>query len=160
MKHLAVALLVAFGLAACGGGKSSPSLPAGQHNLGHGVSVAVQNVLDPVPVEVPPALAKDIANPVQPGTRWVGVDVEYFNTTDHVVDMAMAYGRRLHTADGREAEGISPTFTTQDMPAVPSAIPPRSSARGWDVYQIPDGATPAKALFYAEIGDDPIVIDL
>jgi hypothetical protein len=151
MKRLTVVLLVA--LAACGSSsKSGPSLPAGQYDLGDGVSVAVHEVLDPV--------VRQPDHPVQPGYRWVGIDIEFFNSTDHVVDdMWLNYGCQVHTADGRQPESYVPTYTVNEMSDVPNAIPPHSSARGWDVYQVPDGTTLATALC-RHVGDDPVTINL
>jgi hypothetical protein len=161
MRAAVVALVAVLGLAACGGGGKKADLPAGQHDLGDGISVVVKKVVDPVIVDTAAAKKAEIATGVQPGTRWVAIDVEYHNDTDHVVDMGMAYGRRLHTSDGREAQGVLPTFTVPAMPTVPSAIPPHSFSRGWDVYEVPDGAKPTEALFYnAQVGDDPVVVDV
>jgi hypothetical protein len=86
-----VAVAVAVLGAGCGGGDGA-ALPAGQYDVGHGVTVAVGKVTDPVEVKVPDELATDIRNPVEPGTRWVAIDLEYFNHTDDVVDMTAAYG--------------------------------------------------------------------
>src|SRR4051794_30894616 len=102
--RLLLCLAAVAGLAACGGGGDTPALPAGQHDLGDGVSVVVKQVVDPVTVDTVAAKKAEIATGVQPGTRWVAVDVEYHNDTDKPVELTMAYDRRVHTSDGREPD--------------------------------------------------------
>jgi hypothetical protein len=158
--RLLFGLLAASCLAACGGASTSADLPSGQHDLGHGVTVAVGKVTDPVEVKVPAAMAKDIRNPVEPGTRWVAIDLEYFNHTDDVVDMTTAYGVTLQTSDGRQAEGATPTFSKFYDHGVPNVIPPHSSVRGSEVYAIPNGDEPATLLLYGHVGDNPTTVQL
>jgi hypothetical protein len=154
-----VAVAVAVLGAGCGGGDGA-ALPAGQYDVGHGVTVTVGKVTDPVEVKVPDEMAKDIRNPVEPGTRWVAIDLEYFNHTDDVVDMTAAYGVTLQTSEGREAEGATPTFSKFDGREVPKAIPPHSSVKGSEVYDIPNGDKAATLLLYGHMGDKPVVVKL
>lgn len=167
MKMLLGVLLV---LAACGGGDDDDAVsevsvegtaPADEYDLGGDVSVAVLDVMDPVPVVVPPELTADIQNPVQPGTRWVAVELEYRNDGDAVVDRTLAYDAALYTSEGGEAEGVVESdFTPDDMAEVPKAIPSGSSVRGWEMYEVANGAEPNRLLLYGEIGDDPVEVDL
>lgn len=122
--------------------------------------MTVHAVVDPVQVEVPEDLAQDIRNPVDPGTRWVAIDLEYFNHSDEVVDKTLAYAVELRTDDGREAVGVVPSFTVPDMPEVPKTIPSNGSARGWVVYEVPDGAEPATLLLYGKLGEEPAEVEL
>jgi hypothetical protein len=150
MRRLLALVALVPALAACGGhGNPAADLPAGQHDLGHGVAVAVRQVVDPVHAVVPPGLR----NPVQPGTRWVGVELEYFNRSDKVVNRsAFAYWCDVHLSDGRQAGEMPSGGTKPETASVPSNIPPHSSARGWMVYAVRDGE---KVTSLLQKRDDP-----
>lgn len=146
MRWMAVGVLA---LAACGSGTKTADLPAGQHDLGDGVTVQVHAVQD-----LPP----DTPN-VQPGAHGVAVDLEFFNRSDHPIDTAMGgFGVFLNLSDNRQAEGV------YYEPMVPKTIAPGRSGRGWEAYSVPDGTTPKSLTVYGEIGDkaaaDPVTIDL
>jgi hypothetical protein len=153
----AAALLVGCG----GGGDAAGEEEDGRYDLGNGVSVEVRDVMDPVQVQVPPEMTADMRHPVEPGTRWVAVDLAFHNDGDEFVNLGLdGYGVRLHTADGREATLVSPRDTVEPMPEIPTALPPDSSVRGWQVYIVPEGVEPATLIVYGEVGDDPVTVEL
>ncbi len=48
-----------------------------------------------------------------------------------------------------------------ELESVPKAVPLKSSGRGWKVYELPSGDSPATLLVYGEIGEgDPVIVDL
>jgi hypothetical protein len=140
LRRAATIALVAVALTACSGGDDDvDELPpiTDVHDLGD-VTVTVHDV-------------------VVDGDR-VAVDLEYVNRTDQVVDRTIEYDAFLHTAGGVEAVGVTPEVS--GLTAVPKAIPPDGNARGWEVFDVPAGDSPATLLLYGEIGDDPAVVDL
>lgn len=142
LATVAVALL-----AACGTGGSSATtttLPAGQHDLGDHISVAVHEVKDPV---------------TGSDGHVVAVDLEYFNRGDAAVPMGMAFRVELHDSDGRDGEPVG----VSELPQPPSVIPSHSSARGWQTFRIGDDAKPATLVLWGDkIGAEaqPITVDL
>ena len=84
---------------------------------------------------------------IDPGTRWVGIHIEYENTTDHTVDLTTAYAVYLITDQGTDAEHMAGT-----LPERPAAIPPGRTVTGWHTYELYDGEQPDYLLVY---GDDP-----
>lgn len=140
-------LLAITALAACGGGGSKTDLPADQHDLGHGVSVAVRQVIDPAP-----------------DTGWDGhvvvVDLEYFNRTGETIQTppGQRYGAELHDTDGRKATLIM--LPSDTYPRRGDAVPAKSSVRGWEGFQLPGTAKPADLLLYNGDGDVAATVTL
>ena len=133
----ATGVVAVLALAGCsGGGDDGAELPDGQYDLGNGMSVAVRDVVI--------------------DDQQVAVNLEYFNDTDTVVDKTLAYDAFLFTAGGVEVDpGLN-----DELESVPKAVPPKSSGRGWKVYELPSGDSPETLVVYGEIGDDPVTIDL
>lgn len=145
MKTLCAVLVFVAVLAACGGDKGS-DLPAGQHDLGADVSVAVREVRDPVT-----------------GSGWdghvVAVDLEYFNRGDETIPMNMAFRVELHDSQGRDAEPVA----VDGLDPHGSTLTPGSSSRGWEAFRIDGDATPTELVLWgAQTGADakPTVIKL
>lgn len=145
--RLLLGFLVVCGLAACGGGGGKADLPAGQHDLGDGVSVAVREVRDP---------AAD--------TGWDGhvvtVDLEYFNRNGETVQMppGFRYGAELHDANGRKATLIM--LPSDVYPSRGNAVPAKSSVRGWEGFQLAGDAAPAELLLYNGDGEVAVTVKL
>lgn len=134
-------------LAACGGGGGSKTdLPAGQHDLGHDVTVVFHG-MKPLPNK-----------PTEAGTHVVAVDLEYFNHGDQPADTTWGYAVNLTTQDNREATGL-----WVDMPDIAKTIPPGRASRGWKAFQVPNGDKPAMLALWGDANDGKpkeVVIDL
>lgn len=145
--RLLLGFLAVLGLAACGGGGAKADLPAGQHDLGDGTSIAIVRTVDPVPDN--PAIDEG------PG-RHVAYELEWFNRTDKAIDMTASHAVFVINADGGRA-----TYTvTQDAYTDrPPVLPPHSSIRGWMEYDS-GSSRPAKVLAYGRTDGKPTIINL
>jgi hypothetical protein len=140
MRAVVVALVAVLGLAACGGGGKPADLPAGQHDLGDGTSVDVTKIVN-----------------VKPGVY--AIEVTYFNNTGETVDLLMSHGYSLVGTDRQQ-----PELVALDDPAMPggrpAAIPPHSSVVEWTGWKFQGDAKPAALFFIANIGDNPVAVNL
>jgi hypothetical protein len=140
MRAVVVAVVAVLGLAACGGDGKSADLPAGQHDLGDGTSVDVTKVVN-----------------VKPGVY--AIEVTYFNNTDETVDLLMSHGYSLVGTDRQQPELVA--LDNSAMPGGrPAAIPPHSSVVEWTGWKFQGDAKPAALFFIANIGDNPVAVNL
>lgn len=161
MRRAVLGVVAVLALAACGGGGGGgdSDLPAGQHDLGDGVSVAVLDVTDPVPPDRAYEAKYGIDADADAGNRWVAVELEYFNRTDHPVELKLEYGASLRTSANNEIDPIT-ELPTEKLPTLPKDVPPESSSRGWRAFEVPNDVKPSKLVLYGKIGDDPVVVDV